>query len=121
MTYGQIPFKKSEHSNESWINRFPWSWFGLIVCLYGFWTGLAYAYSSIFPGNNFFKIAYHMFNMQSISWLLFLLIPIASIVCDITGKLFSNMYFPMQTQIHMEIEKEILKGKGEEDCKNHDV
>ena len=45
MTYGQIPFKKSEHSDESWINRFPWSWFGLIVCLYGFWTGLAYAYS----------------------------------------------------------------------------
>ena len=46
-----------------------------------------------------------MFNMMSISWFLFLLIPIASIVCDMTGKLFSNMHFPTQTQIHMEIEK----------------
>jgi hypothetical protein len=30
--------------------------------------------------------------------------PIFGIVFDITWKLFSNMYYPTQTQIHMEIE-----------------
>ena len=49
------------------------------------------------------NVANHMYDMQSISWLLFFLVPIATTVFDVTGKLFSNLQYPTQTQIHMEI------------------
>ena len=50
-----------------------------------------------------------MYDMQSISWLLFLFVPITTCVFDITGKLFSNLYYPTQTQIHTEISNTVQK------------
>ena len=38
------------------------------------------------------------------------MVPIAAIGVDASGKLFSNMFYPTQTQIHIEMEaKEIVE------------
>lgn len=36
--------------------------------------------------------------------MLFILVPVAAITFDVVGKVFSNMYYPTQTQIHLEIQ-----------------
>jgi hypothetical protein len=36
------------------------------------------------------------------SWFLVILVPIAGMVLDVTGKVYSNMFYPTQTQIHVE-------------------
>jgi hypothetical protein len=41
---------------------------------------------------------------RSISWLIILFIPIMGIGFDLSGKVFSSMFYPTQTQIHIEIE-----------------
>jgi hypothetical protein len=48
---------------------------------------------------------------RSVNWLIILVIPISGMGFDLFGKVFSNMYYPTQTQIHIEIEaKERAKG-----------
>jgi len=45
-----------------------------------------------------------------------LLVVISSVIVDVVGKVFSNMFYPTQTQIHREIEVlEYNKKKKEED------
>jgi hypothetical protein len=38
------------------------------------------------------------------SWLLIIFVPIAGMVFDVVGKVYSNMFYPTQTQIHLELE-----------------
>jgi hypothetical protein len=40
------------------------------------------------------------------SWLLIIFVPIAGILFDVVGKVYSNMFYPTQTQIHLEAESE---------------
>ena len=41
-----------------------------------------------------------------------LFVPVFGIAFDLAGKVFSNMFYPTQTQIHVEIEsREIAKSK----------
>jgi hypothetical protein len=42
------------------------------------------------------------------SWLLIIFVPIAGMLFDVVGKVYSNMFYPTQTQIHLEAES---KGK----------
>jgi hypothetical protein len=55
---------------------------------------------SLFP--QFADVPIHIFHMRSMSWFLVLLVPTAGMVLDVTGKVYSNMFFPTQTQIHVE-------------------
>jgi len=48
--------------------------------------------------------ATHTLNTRSITWLVIFLAPIGATIVDVTFKVFSNMYYPQQVQIHMEIE-----------------
>ena len=59
------------------------------------------------------KVPEHVFGVRSISWLYVMFVPIAACVADVVLKVFANMYFPTQTQIHMEIQKIEEKEKGE--------
>lgn len=38
------------------------------------------------------------------SWMIVTFVPIIAIGFDVSGKVFSNMFYPTQTQIHLEIE-----------------
>jgi hypothetical protein len=40
------------------------------------------------------------------SWLLIIFVPIAGMLFDVVGKVFSNMFYPTQTQIHLEAESQ---------------
>ena len=60
----------------------------------------------------FVDVPIHVFHMRAMSWMLVLLTPIAGMVLDVAGKVYSNMFFPTQTQIHVEIfNKEKAKAK----------
>jgi hypothetical protein len=52
--------------------------------------------------SQFTDVPIHVFHMRSMSWFLVILVPIAGMVLDVTGKVYSNMFYPTQTQIHVE-------------------
>jgi hypothetical protein len=64
------------------------------------------------PGgfSNFTFVTNHVFGTRSMSWLLLFFVPIIAMTFDVVFKVFSNLYFPTQTQIHLEHE---AKGKIE--------
>jgi len=45
-----------------------------------------------------------VFGTRTINYLAILFLPLAAIAFDLSGKVFSNMFYPTQTQIHIEIE-----------------
>jgi hypothetical protein len=50
-------------------------------------------------------VTYHLFQTRSIVWVVIAMSTIAAIGIDVIGKVFSNMFYPTQTQIHKEIQK----------------
>mmetsp|Transcript_12398 Transcript_12398/g.18355 ORF Transcript_12398/g.18355 Transcript_12398/m.18355 type:complete len:1288 (-) Transcript_12398:100-3963(-) len=97
---------------EGYINRLAWTWVAFAYGSLGLYFFFLYTYQLIGqtgPSSSFFPFYYvtlHLLNRRSITWMLLLLVPIAAALCDVTGKVFGNMYFPTQTQIHMEIASE---------------
>lgn len=58
------------------------------------------------------------------SWMLVLLVPVVGMVFDVTGKVYSNMFFPTQTQIHVEIfckEKKAKQDSEEDENDTNDL
>ncbi len=54
----------------------------------------------------FTDVANHALGTRSMSWLLIIFVPIAGMVFDVVGKVYSNMFYPTQTQIHLELESQ---------------
>lgn len=54
------------------------------------------------------------------SWMLIIFVPIMAALFDVVFKVFSNMFYPTQTQIHMEIlakeKRERKKREGRSGC-----
>lgn len=65
------------------------------------------------PGEyfNLVGVTPRVFGTRSLSWISILFIPILGMAFDLSGKVFSNMFFPTQTQIHIEIEQKAREGK----------
>jgi len=55
---------------------------------------------------NFADASLHVLNMRSMTWMVSMLVPTIAAIFDVTGKVYSNMFYPTQTQIHMEIAAE---------------
>ena len=55
----------------------------------------------------------HVLGTSSVNYILFLFIPIAGMAFDVCWKVFSNMFYPTQTQIHVELESIELANKKE--------
>lgn len=92
----------------------------------GFWSRLAYTWQGATSGSFLFLLAFlyvyellakqlslfspfiavttHMFNHRAVSWLLMIVVPIAACAIDVAIKVFSNMFYPTQIQIHAEIQ-----------------
>ena len=62
--------------------------------------------SAFFP---FVFVTEHLLNMRSITWVLSILTPTIAMIFDVTGKVYSNIFFPTQSQIHAEIEMQERK------------
>jgi len=96
---------------EGYVNRLAYTWVGAAYGQLGFYIFFIYVYQffglagpestgSFFP---FVFVTNHVLNKRSITWMLFLLVPIAAALCDVAGKVIGNLFYPAQVQIHMEI------------------
>jgi hypothetical protein len=56
--------------------------------------------------SGFTMVANHALGTRSMSWLIIVFVPIAGMVFDVVGKVYSNMFYPTQTQIHLELESQ---------------
>ena len=101
---------------EGWPNRLAWTWVGFLWLSVGFFFFAIYTYQLV--GQNeatpvsmwpFVNAANHTYNMRSLTWLILILVPTAACAFDVFGKVFGNMYYPTQTQIHCEIEAAEIK------------
>ena len=61
--------------------------------------------------SDFVDVAMHVFQRRLMTWMLILLAPTAAIVLDVSGKVYSNFYYPSQTQIHIEIQAQEMREK----------
>jgi hypothetical protein len=54
----------------------------------------------------FTAIPYHVLATRSLNWMLLVFVPVAATGIDVAGKVFANMYFPTQSQVHLEMESQ---------------
>lgn len=64
--------------------------------------------------SGFVDVTNHVLGTRSMSWMVIVFVPVFGMVFDVCLKVFSNLYYPTQTQIHMEIESKeyALRQKG---------
>jgi len=95
---------------EGWPNRMGYTWVGLTWFSIFFYIWFLYMYQYIGRDGaqvgTFFPMVYvteHLLNMRSMTWMVSILVPTIAMILDVTGKVYSNMFYPTQTQIHSEI------------------
>jgi magnesium-transporting ATPase (P-type) len=106
---GEWPiFKFQKGCTEGWKDRAPWSIQAVLLGSFAFYVCFVYTYQigerigpSLFA--EFTDIVYHSWHLRALSWMSMLLVPTAAMAIDVTGKVFGNLFFPTQTQIHVEI------------------
>ena len=74
----------------------------------------------------FVMVTYHTFNTRAISLIVQLIVVVVCTGVDVVGKLFSNLFFPTQTQIHREIQvleykKQLREEKKLQSSPDHEV
>ena len=115
--HGKWPaFTCRKDVGEGFWSRVAYTWYGLIVLSIGLNFLFVYTYqlmgrsagSAFAP---FVMVTDHLFHTRTITWVVIVLVTVAATSLDVVGKVFSNMYYPTQTQIHREIQK--LKFKKE--------
>lgn len=119
-----------KRSKEGFWSRFAYTWHAIIFLCIGFNYFFIYIYDRIGTGgassfSPFTLVTYHTFHTRSTSWMVQLLVVVSCTGADVIGKLFSNLFYPTQTQIHREIqvldykrelrlEKKLLRGPDHE-------
>jgi hypothetical protein len=95
---------------EGFWSRVGYSWYGLIYLSIAFNFFYLYTYqyigtTGVSDFSPYVMVTYHLFQTRSIVWVVIAMSTIAAIGIDVIGKVFSNMFYPTQTQIHKEIQK----------------
>lgn len=67
---------------------------------------------------DFVNVGFQVMSTRSLVWLLILFVPLVGMAVDIACKALANMFFPTQTQIHLEIEYLERKKRREERRRN---
>lgn len=110
LIHGRFPaFTCRKDVKEGFWSRVPYTWYGVTYGSIIFYILFLWIYQSIGqkgPGEyfNLVGVVTHMFTTRTSNWLAILFLPIAAIAFDVAGKVFGNMFYPTQTQIHVEIE-----------------
>ena len=110
LVHGRWPaFTCRKDAEEGFFSRVAYTWVGVVylslafhffsICMYSLVGRKGAGQFSTYVG-----VAFQMVTTRSMSWMLIAFVPLMAIAFDMTGKVFSNMYFPTQTQIHLEIE-----------------
>lgn len=104
-----ITCRKTPSEGGFW-SRVAYTWHGIIFLSIGFNFFFLYVYEqlgkisgagSIFAP--FVGVTSHTFHTRSMVWIVITLATVAATVADLILKVFSNMFYPTQTQIHKEI------------------
>eukprot|EP00557_Chaetoceros_sp_GSL56_P002726 CAMPEP_0176499310 /NCGR_PEP_ID=MMETSP0200_2-20121128/12857_1 /TAXON_ID=947934 /ORGANISM="Chaetoceros sp., Strain GSL56" /LENGTH=1734 /DNA_ID=CAMNT_0017897717 /DNA_START=151 /DNA_END=5351 /DNA_ORIENTATION=- len=112
--HGIFPaFTFRKNVGEGFWSRVGYSWYGLIYLSIGFNFFFLYTYQYIGTiGSSaalsflpFVMVTSHMFHTSTTNWVVISITTIAATSIDVIGKVFSNMFYPTQTQIHKEIQK----------------
>jgi magnesium-transporting ATPase (P-type) len=90
-------------------HRLAYTWIGIVWFSIAFYLFAICVYQALgrFSANQFSGFVdtpNHVMGMRSMSWMLILFVPICATAFDVIFKVFSNMFYPTQTQIHMEME-----------------
>jgi magnesium-transporting ATPase (P-type) len=114
------PFTFRKDVGEGFLSRLPYTYIGVAILSIAFYFVCISLYQlvglrgpSAFSG--FTLTANHVLGTRSLSWIMILFVPIICMIFDVCGKVFSNMFYPTQTQIHLELEargKMIAKRRG---------
>lgn len=99
-------------TKNGFLSRFPYTWYGFLYGTIVFYAlgVFIYGYIGVIFGasaGNFYPIVgvpNHVYLTNSSSYILMLFIPIGATALDVAGKTFSNMFYPSQNQIHIELE-----------------
>lgn len=121
MVHGKWPwFTCRKDVGDGFLSRLPYTYIGVIPLSIAFYFVMISLYqlvgtngASSFAG--FILTANHVLGTRSMSWILILFVPIICMIFDVCGKVFSNMFYPTQTQIHLELEargKMLAKRQG---------
>uniref|UniRef100_A0A7S2VCJ9 P-type sodium-transporting ATPase4 n=1 Tax=Entomoneis paludosa TaxID=265537 RepID=A0A7S2VCJ9_9STRA len=110
LIHGRWPaFTCKKGVEEGFFSRVAYTWHGVTFCSIGFYLFAIAIYqifgrlfTSSFSG--FTDVANHVLGTRSSSWILIAFVPIFGMTFDVCLKVFSNMFYPTQTQIHLEIE-----------------
>ena len=106
-----------ESVGEGWLNRLAYTWIAHAYFSIGFYLFAIYVYmllgragpSSFSP---FVDTTLHVLHTRTLNWMVIIIVPITCIVIDVFLKVYSNLFFPTQTQIHFEIfAKEVRERK----------
>jgi magnesium-transporting ATPase (P-type) len=106
---GQWPaFRCWKKGIEGWPNRLAYTWLSCGYCSIAFYLFAIYLYQALgrygpSSYSAFVDTVFHAFNTRVRTWMALIFIPITAMSLDIAGKVFSNLFFPTQTQIHVEI------------------
>jgi len=111
---------RKNHPDGGFWSRAAYTWHGIIFLSIGFNFVFLYSYEQIgkIAGagsmfSPFVGATSHTLHYRTIVWIVIILATIAATVADLSLKVFSNMFYPTQTQIHKEISvlKKIRKSK----------
>lgn len=114
MVHGTWPwFTCRKAVGGGFLSRLPYTYIGVtlfsiafyLVCISIYQLGGMYGANALSP---FTSTTTHILGTRSLSWILILFVPMICMIFDVCGKVYSNMFFPTQTQIHLELE---AKGK----------
>jgi len=105
-----------EEDFETWSSRVAYTIIGVVFGSFAFYMVAIYIYDNIALSGGwdfipFYGVATHTFNLRSMTWILLPLTLAGAMGLDVAGKVFSNMFYPQQTQIHMEIQNLEKRGK----------
>ena len=98
------------------MSRVGYVCFAVVYVLIGFNFFFLYTYQLIGRDgasdfSPFVFLTYHLLHTRTITWVVIILVTVAATSMDVIGKLFANMFFPTQTQIHREIQHFQFKEK----------
>lgn len=103
------PVSCNKQEKDGLASRLPWTWVGAIILSIGINFLFLYIYQEIGKGeiktnmSGFTMVTSHMLSMRPGTWIILLMVSIAAMIVDVIGKVYSNMFYPSQAQIHKEI------------------
>ena len=110
LVHGRWPaFTCSKERGEGFHSRLAYTWIGVVWVSIFFYLFAIFIYERIgrkgaSAYSRFVDVTSHVLATRSLSWMIITFVPIMGTVFDVTGKVYANLFFPTQTQIHLEME-----------------